>query len=161
MIKCIKYPLFIKKTLVLLVVLPLLLSVLAACDVESVDDSGKREQRDDKQQNSVSVLSAETPSSASQKAEPVDALLAGLIARLEAQSDDVEAWVLLARSYQYLGRPEEAKRAFQKAAELGYSAPDNSPHSGGNISQSSSFSGEPIYQVMEEVLDDQTTTGEN
>jgi len=157
----IEYSFFIKKILVFVVVLPLLLPVLAACDIESGSDSGQRDNREEKLEDSASAMPTETPPEPGQKAEPVDALLAGLISRLEAQPEDVDGWVLLARSYQYLGRPDEAKMAFRKAADLGYSTPDNNPHSQGDLSRSSSFAGEPIYQVMEEVLDDQPATEKN
>lgn len=41
-----------------------------------------------------------------------------LAARLVERPDDVEAWVLLARSYQRLGRNAEAVKAFARALEL-------------------------------------------
>ncbi|MCC6534301.1 MAG: c-type cytochrome biogenesis protein CcmI [Burkholderiales bacterium] len=41
-----------------------------------------------------------------------------LAARLAAKPDDAEAWVLLARSYQMLGRAPEAVKAFAHAIEL-------------------------------------------
>jgi len=41
-----------------------------------------------------------------------------LAARLEANPQDAEAWVLLARSYQMLGRAEASAKAFSRAIEL-------------------------------------------
>ena len=49
----------------------------------------------------------------------VSSLTAGLEARLEAQPDDGEGWLLLAKSYFYLGRLEEARQAYARAVELG------------------------------------------
>jgi len=45
-------------------------------------------------------------------------LVEGLAARLERNPDDAEAWALLARSNQILGRPVEAAKAFAKATAL-------------------------------------------
>lgn len=52
--------------------------------------------------------------------ESVDVLLVGLKQRLEAQSDDIDGWVLLSKSYYHLNRQEEAEAAFEKARALGY-----------------------------------------
>jgi cytochrome c-type biogenesis protein CcmH len=45
-------------------------------------------------------------------------LVERLAARLERNPDDAEAWALLARSNQILGRPAEAVKAFARATEL-------------------------------------------
>jgi cytochrome c-type biogenesis protein CcmH len=45
-------------------------------------------------------------------------LAARLAERLEKEPDDTEAWVLLARSYQMLGRNAEAVKAFARAVQL-------------------------------------------
>jgi len=47
-------------------------------------------------------------------------LLGGLEARLAVAPEDRDGWVLLAKSYHYLARYEEAKLAFMRARELGY-----------------------------------------
>ena len=47
-------------------------------------------------------------------------LLGGLEARLAVNPEDRDGWVLLAKSYHYLARYEEAKLAFMRARELGY-----------------------------------------
>jgi cytochrome c-type biogenesis protein CcmH len=49
----------------------------------------------------------------------VASLTAGLEARLEEQPDDGEGWLLLAKSYFYLGRLEEARQAYARAVALG------------------------------------------
>jgi len=54
----------------------------------------------------------------------VDALVDGLAARLRIESNDVKGWALLARSYAYLGRVEDARMAAARAVELGYDGPD-------------------------------------
>lgn len=56
---------------------------------------------------------------ASTSAGSVASLTAGLEARLEAQPDDGEGWLLLAKSYFYLGRLEEAQQAYARAVALG------------------------------------------
>ncbi|WP_440940249.1 c-type cytochrome biogenesis protein CcmI [Immundisolibacter sp.] len=55
---------------------------------------------------------------------PVDpaAMVASLEARLAANGDDVEGWKRLGRSYVVLGRPDDARRAYDRAAAL---APDD------------------------------------
>lgn len=54
------------------------------------------------------------------KAGSIDTLTDRLKARLEKEPNDVNGWVLLARSYHYLQRWDEAKAAFAKAKSLGY-----------------------------------------
>ena len=49
----------------------------------------------------------------------VASLTAGLEARLQEQPDDGEGWLLLAKSYFYLGRVDEARHAYARAVELG------------------------------------------
>ena len=49
----------------------------------------------------------------------VSSLLAGLERRLEQQPDDGKSWLLLAKSYDHLGRSAEARAAYEKAAALG------------------------------------------
>lgn len=51
----------------------------------------------------------------------VESLLGGLEARLEEDPDDGKGWLLLAQSYEILGRTEEAKVAYEKATTLGQS----------------------------------------
>lgn len=51
----------------------------------------------------------------------VSSLTAGLEARLEAQPGDGEGWLLLAKSYVYLGRLDDARHAYAQATALGAS----------------------------------------
>ena len=73
----------------------------------------------------------------SNKVESVDILVDGLRTRLGVQSDDVDGWVLLAKSYHHLQRSEEAEQAYNKAKSLGYSGAsplaDDSPQTLQNI----------------------------
>ncbi len=55
----------------------------------------------------------------SSKVGSVTSLLAGLEARLEENPDDAKGWLLLAKSYDHLGRGAEARSAYDKAAALG------------------------------------------
>lgn len=48
----------------------------------------------------------------------LEEMAARLAERLQANPDDTEAWVLLARSYQLLGRAPEAVKAFARVIEL-------------------------------------------
>ena len=47
-------------------------------------------------------------------------MLGKLEARLESEPDDASGWNLLGKSYEYLGRHEEAGKAFDRARALGY-----------------------------------------
>ena len=59
-----------------------------------------------------------TPRSArTQSAAPMDEAAAGLAARLQRQGGTAEDWNLLAQAYDFLGRPEDARRARVRAAE--------------------------------------------
>lgn len=49
----------------------------------------------------------------------VNQLLAGLEQRLRQQPDDGKAWLLLARSYDHLGRRKDSIDAYTRARELG------------------------------------------
>lgn len=55
-----------------------------------------------------------------QKVDSVETMTEGLRARLDKEPNDVNGWVLLARSYHYLERWDDAKAAFAKARALGY-----------------------------------------
>lgn len=55
-----------------------------------------------------------------QKIASVDQLLAGLEERLREDPDDGEGWLLLAKSYDHLGRRQESLTAYARARELGF-----------------------------------------
>ena len=73
-----------------------------------------------KQTSSVEVAQA-TPASAEKKAASVSDLLAGLEASLEENPDDAKAWLLLAKSYDHVGRYRDAAAAYEKASALSLS----------------------------------------
>jgi len=52
---------------------------------------------------------------------PVESLLIGLEQRLEQEPEDGKGWLLLAKSYEHLGRNDEAIAAYARARELGNS----------------------------------------
>ena len=54
-----------------------------------------------------------------EKAGSVASLIDGLEARLEKNPDDGKGWLLLAQSYEFLGRPEDAAGAYDRAGALG------------------------------------------
>lgn len=51
-------------------------------------------------------------------ADDINAMVAGLAARLEQQPDDAQGWLMLGRSYKYLQQFDKAVPAFAKAYEL-------------------------------------------
>ena len=53
------------------------------------------------------------------KAASVGNLLAGLEQRLKDDPGDAKGWLLLAKSYDHLGRSRDAAAAYDRAAELG------------------------------------------
>jgi hypothetical protein len=53
------------------------------------------------------------------QAAPVESLVTGLEARLAAQPDDANGWVLLAQSYAFTGNGEGVEHAVRRAVELG------------------------------------------
>ena len=58
------------------------------------------------------------------KAASVNDLLDGLVQRLEENPGDGKGWLLLARSYDHVGRSEDAAAAYDKASALGVSDSD-------------------------------------
>lgn len=56
------------------------------------------------------------------KVASIDTLVEGLRRRLEQDPNDMNGWVLLAKSYHHLQRWNEAADAFAKAKALGYEA---------------------------------------
>ena len=59
------------------------------------------------------------PADGGKKAASVDELLAGLEQRLQDDPDDAKGWLLLAKSYDHLGREQDAVAAYEKATQLG------------------------------------------
>ena len=57
------------------------------------------------------------------QADMIRSMVERLAARLEAEPDDPDGWLMLARSYQVLGEPEQARRAFDRAAGLAANGP--------------------------------------
>ena len=62
-------------------------------------------------------------SAENQRAASVSSLLAGLESRLEQNPLDGKGWLLLAKSYDHLGRSDEARTAYDKASALGATDP--------------------------------------
>ena len=57
------------------------------------------------------------------KAPAIDSLIEPLRKKLQDDPEDAGNWALLGRSYQYLGRLQEANEAFARAQALGYELP--------------------------------------
>jgi predicted Zn-dependent protease len=57
------------------------------------------------------------------KAPAIDSLIEPLQKKLQDNPQDAGNWALLGRSYEYLGRRQDAEKAFARARELGYELP--------------------------------------
>ena len=57
------------------------------------------------------------------KAPAIDSLIEPLLKKLQDNPEDAGNWALLARSYESLGRRQDANEAFARARALGYEAP--------------------------------------
>ncbi|HET7845391.1 MAG TPA: c-type cytochrome biogenesis protein CcmI [Xanthomonadales bacterium] len=67
---------------------------------------------------------ATQPAEGSPNAPTMDQAISGLAARLEAQPNDIDGWVLLGRAYRSTERFAEASKAFERALELAPDDPD-------------------------------------
>ena len=56
--------------------------------------------------------------------EQIAAMVEGLAARLKQQPDDAKGWAMLGRSYMFMGRHEDAKKALQELVRLQPNDPD-------------------------------------
>jgi cytochrome c-type biogenesis protein CcmH len=70
-------------------------------------------------QGSAASVSTRAAADSGRKAASVTTLLAGLEQRLQENPDDAGGWLLLAKSYDHLGRHGDAAAAYDKAATLG------------------------------------------
>lgn len=58
------------------------------------------------------------------KAPNVEEMVKGLAARLKDNPDDLQGWIMLARSYSVLGKPDKAREAVDNAVRLAPNDPD-------------------------------------
>ena len=65
------------------------------------------------------TMTAAAPRAEDRQAASVTELLAGLERRLQQNPDDAKGWLLLAKSYDHLGRRDDAAMAYGKATALG------------------------------------------
>ena len=65
-------------------------------------------------------ISEKQPTRSTEKLASVSSLVVGLENRLQEQPDDGKGWLLLAKSYQHLGRLDDAREAYKKADALGH-----------------------------------------
>lgn len=71
----------------------------------------------------MTVMRPSPEPAATKSVAPVTDLLTGLEERLRQNPNDVKGWSLLAQSYAFVGRMEDARAASERAVELG-AAPD-------------------------------------
>lgn len=72
----------------------------------------------------TSSMSAGEPSARPDgKVPSVASMVTGLEQRLAKEPDDGKGWLLLAKSYQFLNRPADARKAYEKADALGNADP--------------------------------------
>lgn len=98
------------------------------------------------------------------KVDSVEVMVERLRARLEAQPNDVDGWVLLGRSYHFLERWDEAKAAFARARELGYQGDsDNAaamPAANGATEHGATGEAAPVFNDIGRVGQDGRATAE-
>lgn len=73
------------------------------------------------------------PTGAGQSLPKVEDMLGKLEARLKSDPDDASGWNLLGKSYDYLGRPGEAEKAFVRARALGYAVDETGASTSGTV----------------------------
>jgi cytochrome c-type biogenesis protein CcmH len=81
----------------------------------------------------------------------VDTLVERLRTRLQAESGDVDGWVLLGRSYHFLQRWEEATAAFAKARALGWQG-EAPALDGSNTPASIPSAPDPVFQGVQDAV---------
>jgi hypothetical protein len=72
----------------------------------------------------ASSIRPAAPAGSSTQVASVPSLIGGLELRLESNPDDAGGWALLAQSYAFTGRLNEAEGALQRAVELGFDETD-------------------------------------
>ncbi len=70
---------------------------------------------------------------APKQAPPLDQMIERLRLRLESEPEDMQGWVLLGRSYEFVGQNDEARIAFERARALGYSGEVAAPAATGKV----------------------------
>jgi len=86
-----------------------------------------------------------------EKVAAVDVLVEKLRLRLEAEPNDVQGWVLLAKSYHHLQRWQESTEAFKKAKALGYQGePQPLPSS---VSSGQRLYTPPVNSVLSQAIE--------
>lgn len=71
----------------------------------------------------MAAVSAPSATPGGRKVGSVSSMVDGLAARLEENPDDGKGWLLLAKSYQHMGRSDDAAAAYARAAALGVTDP--------------------------------------
>lgn len=69
--------------------------------------------------SSANLIPARSAASSTSNLGSVQSMLTGLEQKLEADPSDAKGWLLLAKSYEHLGRSDDAAAAYAKASELG------------------------------------------
>lgn len=86
---------------------------------QRADEQGLSIQPQNQPANKTMELKSLSPQQNKQAAS-VEDLLVKLELRLERQADDMQGWLLLAKSYRYLQRDSDAESALKKAQALGF-----------------------------------------
>lgn len=110
---------FKSRTVLFAVVLVLITSVLVFWLSPPADNLSTSAEQNKQQIKQTMDVKASSPQQKKQ-VPSVEDLLANLEQRLEKQPDDMQGWLLLAKSYRYLLRDNEAQSALEKAQALGF-----------------------------------------
>jgi len=86
------------------------------------------------------------------RADSIEVLAEKLKARLEKQPNDMNGWVLLARSYHYMQRWDEAQAAFAKAKSLGYQGEPEPLPADAQTQAENTVTPDPVFEDISRVV---------
>lgn len=108
----------------------LAIALLALISIGCTDQPADDEKTMQRMANLIETMdlpaapTAPMPSAPEKSVAPVGNLLEGLEQRLAKEPNDASGWALLAQSYAFIGRDEDASEAVQKAVALGMDETD-------------------------------------
>lgn len=104
--------------------LPLIISVVmlvvGIAALQYMSEKDKAEQVTGIKTAPIPAAGQSSQSNQNQQAGSLDQMVIQLETRLQDQGGTADDWILLGKTYQYLGRSEDAEMAYSRAGEMGY-----------------------------------------